>query len=507
MPPPMNSPSTSPARQRADEGCCGVHATAWLVVGSLAAVMLLPVLVLRGMSLDGIIYATVSRNLAVHIGSFWHPVYTAPPTTFYEHPPLAFWLESMWFRVLGDHWWVERLYSVSTAIPSGWLTVLIWRRLVGDRQPWRQYAWLGVAMWVLMPAWPWIYRNNFLENTLSVFTLFSVYATVRAMSAARGGLVWTSLAALGIAAAILTKGPVGLFPLIAPAAFWLAMGGGFGRCAVLVQAGLIAALVLILAVVFAQSEPREFFATYLSQQVFDSLQGQREMTPSPLGRLGLLVGLVQDLWLTAGIACALVYLHRKQSTSDLPPELRGAFRFCGMMALAASLPIMISPKQTAYYAAPSWPLYALTLAAWSCAAVNGLIERASALSRYARWLTLVRRGAIGAVTLALLSMPLVFGRYLRDRALIEDVDRIGQTVAAHGTVEIGPALQRSWNLHAYLFRRHYITLERHWPSADFYLDALESAPHDAAGRTPGLAGYVLMPRPHIAIAEKEHEAR
>src|SRR5262245_12228702 len=58
----------------------------------------------RGMFVDGVTYASVARNLAEGRGRFWAPSYTATLyPEFYEHPPLGFWLQSRWFRLLGDH--------------------------------------------------------------------------------------------------------------------------------------------------------------------------------------------------------------------------------------------------------------------------------------------------------------------------------------------------------------------------------------------------------------------
>ena len=72
----------------------------------------LPRLAHRGMFLDGITYASIARNLAEGRGRFWEPFYTATIyPAFHEHPPLAFWLQSLWFRALGDHLFVERAYS------------------------------------------------------------------------------------------------------------------------------------------------------------------------------------------------------------------------------------------------------------------------------------------------------------------------------------------------------------------------------------------------------------
>ena len=82
-----------------------------LAVGAAATV---PRLAHRGMFVDGITYASIARNLAEGRGRFWAPSYTATVyPEFHEHPPLGFWLQSLWFRVFGDHVFVERAYSIA----------------------------------------------------------------------------------------------------------------------------------------------------------------------------------------------------------------------------------------------------------------------------------------------------------------------------------------------------------------------------------------------------------
>ena len=45
----------------------------------------------NGMFLDGLIYSTVSKNLADGIGTFWNPHFSSTfLPDFHEHPPLAF---------------------------------------------------------------------------------------------------------------------------------------------------------------------------------------------------------------------------------------------------------------------------------------------------------------------------------------------------------------------------------------------------------------------------------
>src|SRR5213594_2445917 len=81
----------------------------------------------RGMFVDGVTYASIARNLAIGRGRFWSPSYTATIyPQFHEHPPLGFWLQSVWFRALGDHPYVERLYAAAAAVATALLIAWIW---------------------------------------------------------------------------------------------------------------------------------------------------------------------------------------------------------------------------------------------------------------------------------------------------------------------------------------------------------------------------------------------
>ena len=82
----------------------------WLLLIGLFLILVSKNLLTEGMFLDGVTYACISRNMACGLGSFWSPSYTQTiGHVFHSHPPLAFGLEALFFKVLGDHWWVEKL--------------------------------------------------------------------------------------------------------------------------------------------------------------------------------------------------------------------------------------------------------------------------------------------------------------------------------------------------------------------------------------------------------------
>src|SRR6185295_5559267 len=148
------------------------NAPFYLLVGGAFALLTISRNAQRGMFLDGVTYASIARNLAAGRGRFWEPFYTATIyPAFHEHPPLAFWLQSLWFRVLGDHWFVERAYCAAAAVLVAWLIAVTWRAVqdVDDVDQRVDTAWLPIALWMLAPVVSWTIVANLLETTVCVF--------------------------------------------------------------------------------------------------------------------------------------------------------------------------------------------------------------------------------------------------------------------------------------------------------------------------------------------------
>jgi hypothetical protein len=84
--------------------------------------MFLPRLVVQGMFGDGLLYASIARNMSIGKGSMWYPFFSSSywldnvPPIYYENPPLMLWLESLLFTAIGDYWWIEKLYSLMLLI-------------------------------------------------------------------------------------------------------------------------------------------------------------------------------------------------------------------------------------------------------------------------------------------------------------------------------------------------------------------------------------------------------
>ena len=89
----------------------------WLLTFSVLIVLTLPNLIKGGMFMDAMLYTSVSHNLSMGIGTFWFPQFSvrniANLPSFHEQPPLVFGIQALFYKLLGDSMYVERLYISS----------------------------------------------------------------------------------------------------------------------------------------------------------------------------------------------------------------------------------------------------------------------------------------------------------------------------------------------------------------------------------------------------------
>ena len=427
---------------------------AWVPAAfALVFAAIVPRLADRGMFLDGVTYAAIARNLAAGEGTVWHPHYTSTVyPDFHEQPPLGLALQSLAFRVAGDHLLVERAYSCLLALVAAALIVWIWRTVHGRART--GLGWMPVVFWIAAPAVSWAFVNNMLETTQTVFTLLATGAGLNGLSArtslTRG--LWGLLSGTAIAAAVLSKGPVGLFPLAVAPAFGLAALAkqadadtpGIAGPRALVSVAVTQAVVLGLALwaCWVHEPARDGLQSYFHQQLRPTLLSERETSAS---RFRFAKTIAQELApmvvLTTGLL--LAGRKRRRSALDVVPAPPAAGFL--LLALAASLPLVLSPKQSGHYVVPSIPMFALACASMARHAGENVLagERAT---RAAPWVTV----ALVAASVAMFAMT--WGATRRDAVVLEELDRIFARVPSGTTLGLCPAAAEEWGLHAYAQR-------------------------------------------------------
>ncbi|NQY10094.1 MAG: glycosyltransferase family 39 protein [Flavobacteriales bacterium] len=436
-----------------------IHSIFWLITCSVFLILTVPVLLQDGMFLDGVTYSAVSKNLAMGIGEFWKPHYTQTLyPAFYEHPPLGLWIQSVFFQVLGNSMYTERIYSLVTGMLIALGIFMNWR-LFTFKTDYRKLAWFPVLLWTLTPLAFDAVRRNLLENTMAVFCLFSIYFICKSLRTKNiiPGLIGSAL----ILGAFLTKGLVGLFPMAVVFIYWVAL-----KEIKLTQAiaySIIAVLtppVLFYIISFFSKGALDNLIGYFNNQIFQTFVENNDHTTT--NRFAIIGSLLEQLIISMVIVALIVAWKKKK---DLPMEfpLGRLSVFFILIGLSASLPITLSLKQRLYYLLPSLSFFAL---GFSCLIVPVLSNFLNKVKP-----SFQSRLKIVAIVLAVATIvvsSLSIGKVGRDKDDLHDVAVLSDFFPEGTVISTTSDLCFNWGLVAYLARVGYISLDCN-VGHDYYL--------------------------------------
>lgn len=441
----------------------------YALVLALAVVLMAP-LWGETMFMDGMIYANVAHNLAEGNGSFWNLHFT--PTLypdFHEHPPLVFFFQSLFFRVLGGSFYVERLYSFVTFLLNVWLFLKIWQRLQPGEEG-RQTGWFPLFLWITVYSITWAFMNNMLENTMMLFTSGAVWFILK--SRERKRFLYLALAGLALFLSFLCKGFTGLYVWALPALlFWPARSLSFSRALTDSLWLVLWTCLPLLCFYLFWAEAWNSIAEYYRVQVFRSVSSIR--TTEYRGYI--LVRWLLEM-LPALIIAAALLLYGFWKKRGIPAErLRWAaalflFGCCGI------LPIMISFKQRTFYINTTFM--------WFCMGLALLLLPTIRAFTGVLYANLSRRRITLALTslLIILSVGVVvynFGRPIRDKAMLHDVQQLTTVLLPGETIGLDPACKDDWSLYAECYRKGKIALVVTAPETNtygYYLSETDSVP-------------------------------
>ena len=424
----------------------------YLFLAGTFAFLTIPRMAQAGMFLDGTMYAVISRNFASGVGSAWLPRYSAVDMFFREQPPLGFVLQGALFTLFGDHLAVERVYSFVVAAVTALLMIAIWRRTIADRR----YDWLPLFFWLVPSALTWAIVNNMLETTQSLLTTAAVLLFVLSVQSASAGMVWAGLAGALVVAAVLTKGPTGLFPLAAPA-IGLALFRAHRRA--MVRSGVAMALgfVATVALVLSSNAARTGLRGYWEEQLSVSISGTRRSGRGRWESLGR--HLAGGIFLRMGALAAIGWLVGRSARKPgdaIDPDARTWRWFFALLALSASLPVALSARISGHYLVPSMPIYALAFAAFTLPLLRTRLD--SLRARRALPATMAALGA--ALLAAAVAIPLAGGVLeARDASWIAEYRRLAPALPRDATLGTCEAARGEFGLHAYMLRFFAISLD------------------------------------------------
>jgi len=424
-----------------------------LLALALFCALTMPRLMSHGMFFDGATYAALARNMAIGIGSFWKPHYT--DVIFpqcYEHPPLGFFMQSLAFRIFGDSVRVEAFYGFIMGLITIVLMAALWKKL--DLQN-KVGAWFPIILFCVFPVTSWIFANNLMENTMTAFTTGAVLAAVAGITAKSRGMqiAYGALSGLLAAAAMLVKGPVGMFPIIAPLAVALILREIPMRRGITVFLSGMICCIAVFALLCLRSDALTFFNKYLQNQIFASILGQRQPQGS---RLFIIKRLAQEAIVPLAAGAILhVFLRKK---AKLAPDRR--FTFLLFTAISASLPLALSLKQYWWYIFPSLPFYAMAFAAMFSQSAR-IIEDEIASGATLR--KVVQLAAIWILIVAAIIMVADRNTVRKAHRFHEDFTIQPLQIPFGEKISVCPAeLETDWELAANFARQFGATLTKEW---------------------------------------------
>ena len=422
----------------------------WLFVAFLFIVLIVVGLVQKGMFLDGVTYSAISNNMANGMGTFFKPHYSQTwYNEFYMQPPLVFWLQSFLFKVIGEGFLVERIYSFLMAIFTIYGIVLNWR-LVSNKLNFNQLSWIPVMLWVITPIIFWSYRNNMLENTLSVFSLWSVYYLLKGLL--NNKVKYLFLGSIFILGCFLTKGLVGLFPFSVVFIYYISFRTiSFTKTILYSFLVLLFPVMLYTLLIFLNKGFLNNLNAYIENQLVPSLNSEREVTTG--NRFTIIFRLVMELSVPI-LICIAVYVRnrlKKQSCSSNHIKRSLFFIFIG---LSASLPLMITFQQRAYYLVMSLCFYIIGISIYVAPNVSDLVQK---ISQRARSVMLVI--SIFLITGSLILVAFKYGDYSRDRKRLEDIDVLSLYLKNEDIISCSKTLYEDWALIAYMSRNAHLSLD------------------------------------------------
>lgn len=458
-----------------------------LLTATFFVCLFLPALVQDGMFLDGVTYSAIANNMANGYGSFWDPHYTKTLYAhFHEHPPLVFIVQSWFFKVFGHAFYTERIYSLFIALLTVTGLLQCWR-LLTTHTILTSFSWLPVLLWLLVPLVSWSYKNNLLENTLGVFTIFSVFFILKALIERKIGYLF--LGSMLVVSAFLSKGVVGLFPLVVPILYVLIYRPNHRVVLYAVYLFLFTGF-LSYCLLTGLPELTNNIVAYLNQQLLPALNNQREITTN--NRFSIMLKLLVELAVPVVILVYLMVKYGPQNNKfDFLKDKNALFLFG--IGFCASFPLIISLKQRSFYLIPAIPFFVLSISFLIVPVLKNNFNKLSDLA-----VTRIKYGSFLALLTVLVFSVVRFGSFSRDKEKLSDVYTISGVLPQGTIIGTSEPLCSDWGLVAYMSRIGYLSLDcsnsheylligKHQPN-------LTTIPEGYEGMDLKLSEYILVKR-------------
>ena len=442
----------------------------WITSISFIAVTFIPRFLDNIMFVDGMIYAAISRNMAMGNGTFWQPQFmkTVWPSYnncsfFCDHPPIMFMMESVLFRFFPDQTIVENVYNLLILIVLVGLIELLWRKFFENRADIIAYSWLPVLCWYAIRTVWWSVPNNLLDTSMAVFCLLSCLFQLYALSESdvKKSIGYWFLSGSSLLLAFLTKGPIGLYPFAFVAIF--ALIHGRSKYFISLKGSLMMVAVFAVEMLLLMSyEPAFTFITqYFDGQVVQSLLQKRENLGNSWESHFFLIKMLKKDLLPHFVGLIGLY-GLSYLVGNIPRPSISSRKVCLIsliVALSGILPILISKKQGASYMMPALPFIGIFFAA-------AYVEIVMVLSNKYQFFTKL---VLVSITVMCWFATVYTFNHSEQHYLKFSLDEIGKYVPRGKELGVSKAFYHDSYVPAYFQRYHELSPTTDWEKMEYIL--------------------------------------
>jgi 4-amino-4-deoxy-L-arabinose transferase-like glycosyltransferase len=417
----------------------------WLLTLTAASSLVISQLVQDGMFMDGMIYVTVSRNLAEGVGSFWDPYFSATlMTSYHEQPPLYFGLLALFFKVFGSSMYVERLFSlVCLAITCVYMH-LFWKKLFINTKEIALHSWIPVLFYVITPVCFWAYTNHVEETVMAIFATMASYYVYCALFLNERPIFYLILGGVFIFLSGLTKGVQGMFPIAAVGIYWLLSKDISFSKMVLWTLFLIGVPAIILGTLwFSNQDVSASFISYYHDRYVPTFTNEMNTTGN---RFDILIKVFLELLPIGIISGSILLFSRKYKTIDVQPiHYKKSMIWLFILGLSGTAPLMVTLEQRGFYIVTAMPLFVLAVSMFAASRITTLINRIKSINTLNITMVIL---FVGSIVFSISQI----GKYKRNENTLSDIYKAKQVILENSLVGFPSKMHSEWAFQAYMMR-------------------------------------------------------
>lgn len=446
----------------------------WLLTISLILFLIVSQLIQDGAFMDGMLYVSVSKNLADGIGTFWDPHFCKTyQSSFHEQPPLYFGILAVFYKVFGTSMYVERLFCFVCFVLTALSIHKFWKRIYVSQPIVSINSWFPVVLWMIIPICFWAYTNFVEEVLMCLFVLLSVYYSYIALFEEKNVYVNLIIAGIFIFLASLTKGPQGIFSIAAPGFYWLITRKINIKKMLAFTGVLIAVPFLIYGVlILSNDEVIASFEKYFYNRIIHTFSHKNDTTGN---RFEIIIQLFWHLLPIACISALIIFFTRKNNPQRIKQKsFNQIILWFILIGLSGSLPLMITLEQRGFYLVTTLPFFALAIAMWAAPGLSVAVSKIRSQSKGFKVSTFLI--ALLFITSVVYSISCI-GKAKRDANMLADVYAFGKIIPYGTTISIPAPMCMDFSFKEYMIRYFYISSDD-TPATHEYMICRKNLPKD-----------------------------